>query len=231
MIMVKIHSTKTARGEAAKLHGQIVAAVKSAMNGPGGFTATARQSLKAENSIASGQLRRVTGGEVETHGDRVLGIVRTENYGPYVEFGTKPHWPPLTAILNWVAQKHIAEVKTGEAFIRDGRLQRKTIGGKWRTATLMGHSDAQDLLARHQGGLKLTAGQLRSARLRVSLGVNREYSGTRNATERAQLKAARAIQFHISKHGTKPHPFMEPGADAAFRKLVTRLREVLGGDA
>jgi len=27
------------------------------------------------------------------------------HYAPYVEFGTRPHWPPLEPILRWVTQK------------------------------------------------------------------------------------------------------------------------------
>ena len=221
MIMIRIHSNKTAAMEADQLQEKIVGAMRSAMNGPGGFTATAKSALTVGGHVASKNLRQSTGGEVESDGNRVLGIVRTEVYGPYVEFGTRPHWPPLTALLNWVAQKHIAE---------DTSDKGKAIRGKWRTATQMSFSDAQDMLDRHRAGLKVTNGQLRSARLRVSLGVNREYAARRNATERAQLAAARAIQVHIARHGTEPHPFLVPGIDAAWAKLLDRLRRILGGN-
>lgn len=180
MIMVRIHSTKTAAMEADKLHEQIVGAVRSAMNGPGGFMATARETIKANDQIVTGQLRRSTGGDVESDGNRVLGIVRTEAYGPYVEYGTRPHWPPFQPILDWVQRRGIG-IELNEARLgRDGKLRAPT--------------------------------------------------KNKARTERAQRAIAFLIQRKIARRGTSGKPFLKPGIDAAWTKLLARLRDVLGGD-
>jgi HK97 gp10 family phage protein len=35
-------------------------------------------------------------------------------YGPYVEFGTRPHWPPIAAILEWVKRKGLGAMRTSK---------------------------------------------------------------------------------------------------------------------
>jgi hypothetical protein len=180
VIVVRIHSTKTALAEADRLHDEIVQAVKSAMNGPGGFTAVARENIKANDQIVTGQLRRATLGEVESEDNRVLGIVRTEKYGPYVEYGTKPHWAPIQPLLDWV--------------------QRRGLGIEYNTARLG-----------RDGKMKATRNKAK--------------------TEAAQRSLAYAIQRKIARYGTEAKPFMASAVDAAFKKLLERLRRVFGGEA
>jgi HK97 gp10 family phage protein len=42
-------------------------------------------------------------------GGLVFAVGSTAKYAPYVEFGTRPHWPPLDAIREWCRVKGIPE--------------------------------------------------------------------------------------------------------------------------
>src|SRR4030067_270425 len=53
-----------------------------------------------------GRLRGRLTPEVRPHGNDVWGIVGSNvTYAPYVETGTRPHWPPLSAVETW-ARRH-----------------------------------------------------------------------------------------------------------------------------
>ncbi len=46
---------------------------------------------------------------VETHGKTIeAGVGSNLEYGPFAEFDTKPHWPPLAPIIEWVHRKRLA---------------------------------------------------------------------------------------------------------------------------
>ena len=55
-----------------------------------------------ENTLAS----TVTA-EVEVNGTNYLAVLNLQEYWKYVEEGTKPHWPPPSAILHWVEVKPV----------------------------------------------------------------------------------------------------------------------------
>lgn len=56
--------------------------------------------------VDTGRLRSSISPAVEISGQRVLGIVGSNvKYAPFVELGTKPHYPPLAALEKW-ANRH-----------------------------------------------------------------------------------------------------------------------------
>ena len=56
--------------------------------------------------VRTGNLRRSIMSSVETLGGTQTGIVAAQaGYGRYVESGTKPHTPPLSAIATWANRK------------------------------------------------------------------------------------------------------------------------------
>lgn len=56
--------------------------------------------------VDTGRLRSSISPAVEVAGKRVLGIVGSNvKYAPFVEMGTKPHYPPLAALEKW-ANRH-----------------------------------------------------------------------------------------------------------------------------
>lgn len=53
------------------------------------------------------QLATTVRSEVEVKGTTYEVVLYLEDYWKYVEEGTKPHWPPVDAILNWVQVKPV----------------------------------------------------------------------------------------------------------------------------
>lgn len=76
----------------------------------GTFMHAATQHLRSEvvdrTPAAMGTLRASIHGSVERMADGVLGVVGTaQPYAVPVELGTKPHFPPVQALEDWVRQK------------------------------------------------------------------------------------------------------------------------------
>lgn len=62
--------------------------------------------VKRETPVDTGRLRGSITSEVTGSGKSLKGIVGTNvKYAPYVEFGTRPHFPPLSALEVW-ARRH-----------------------------------------------------------------------------------------------------------------------------
>ena len=55
-----------------------------------------------ENTLAS----TVTS-EVEVHGTTYQVVLNLQEYWKYVEEGTRPHWPPISAIARWIEIKPV----------------------------------------------------------------------------------------------------------------------------
>lgn len=67
-----------------------------------------REGLEAGDHIATGNLYRSVNTEVTLNGQSFVVEFRMPDYGEYLEQGTKPHFPPMDAILNWIRVKRIA---------------------------------------------------------------------------------------------------------------------------
>lgn len=66
-----------------------------------------RDNLVRADSIASGRLFSSVSCRVEQDGRVFLVIMRMEEYWRYLEEGTRPHWPPVSAILKWIQVKPV----------------------------------------------------------------------------------------------------------------------------
>lgn len=67
-----------------------------------------RQGLEDGDHIASGNLYRNVRSEVVLNGQSFIVEFIMPDYGEYLEQGTKPHFPPINQILNWIRVKRIA---------------------------------------------------------------------------------------------------------------------------
>lgn len=71
-----------------------------------GATQHMRSEVVDRTPAAMGTLRASVSASVETMADGMLGIVGTpQPYAVPVELGTKPHFPPVQALEDWVRQK------------------------------------------------------------------------------------------------------------------------------
>jgi HK97 gp10 family phage protein len=68
----------------------------------------ARYYIKQSDAYASGELYDSIVIEVSARG-LAIWVGSTSHYAPFVEFGTRPHFPPLDAIRNWCRVKGIPE--------------------------------------------------------------------------------------------------------------------------
>ena len=68
--------------------------------------AEARRLIKVNDSYASGELYESMEITVTARGLAIY-VASTSHYAPYVEYGTRPHFPPLDAIRRWCALKGI----------------------------------------------------------------------------------------------------------------------------
>ncbi len=86
--------------------------------------------------VDTGRLRASIAPEVTVHGKEVRGVVGSNvKYAPYVETGTKPHWPPPGALAVWAERHGIPEFLVRRSIGTFGTSveAERTIGTKgWR---------------------------------------------------------------------------------------------------
>jgi len=84
--------------------------------------------VQEESPVAGGTFRASIFHEEEVQDTVVMGVVSTPlNYAPAVELGTKPHFPPVEALIDWVRSKlHITDEKSarGVAFLIARKISR-----------------------------------------------------------------------------------------------------------
>jgi HK97 gp10 family phage protein len=68
----------------------------------------ARRNIRSNDSYTSGELYDSIVTEVSARGLAIY-VGSTSKYAPFVEFGTRPHFPPLDAIREWCRLKGIPE--------------------------------------------------------------------------------------------------------------------------
>lgn len=66
-----------------------------------------KQSLKNNNHIASGNLYNTATYKTNINGSWFELTFVLDEAWRYIENGTKPHFPPISAIENWITVKHI----------------------------------------------------------------------------------------------------------------------------
>ena len=66
-----------------------------------------KEHLQEHDRVASGDLMRSIHTEVEVHGTTYEVVMNLADYWKYVEYDTKPHWPPKAAIDKWIFIKPV----------------------------------------------------------------------------------------------------------------------------
>ncbi|MCM1503391.1 MAG: hypothetical protein NC115_12125 [Bacteroidales bacterium] len=66
-----------------------------------------QDSLIRNNRLASGELLNSVEFKVTENGNTFTVFLTLEDYWEYVEYDTKPHWPPLSKILEWIKIKPV----------------------------------------------------------------------------------------------------------------------------
>ena len=71
-----------------------------------------RDKLSLHDHYASGNLINNMTYIIDRGVNSIEVSLKLEDYWKYVENGTRPHWPPVSKILEWVRVKHILPSKT-----------------------------------------------------------------------------------------------------------------------
>ena len=63
--------------------------------------------LKEKDAVASGKLINRVNYQIK-EGDHTFEVsLKLQDYWKYLEYGTKPHWPPVNKILEWIKVKPV----------------------------------------------------------------------------------------------------------------------------
>lgn len=111
---------KTLNPSAAK------AAMKTGLNK--GLTVAANQ-VKVETPVDTGRLRAGTTTEVREQGGEIVGVLgNNATYAPFVEEGTRPHFPPPLALAGWAKRVGANPFVVARAIAKKGTKARRMFG-------------------------------------------------------------------------------------------------------
>jgi len=73
-----------------------------------------QRSARENTPVDTGRLRGSVTYQVRQRGDGARGVIGTAvEYAPFVEFGSRPHWPPLSAMQPWARRHGFPEGQAG----------------------------------------------------------------------------------------------------------------------
>lgn len=96
--------------------------------------------------VDTGRLRASITPEVEMWGNEVIGVVGSNvAYAPFMELGTRPHWPPISALEVWARRHGVSAYLVARAIARRGLAPRKYLERALRQSAarvyrLIGHA-------------------------------------------------------------------------------------------
>lgn len=86
--------------------------------------------LIINDHIATGNLINNLNYTVNVNGSRIEVSLELEDYWKYVEYDTKPHFPPVDALVNWIKAKPVLPHKTFDGKLPDTKQLAYLIGRK-----------------------------------------------------------------------------------------------------
>lgn len=94
--------------EAQRKQEQVIRDLRGApmLNAMRDATLIVERAAKKNAPVDTGRLRASLMPEVRMEKESIVGVVGSNvTYAPYMEFGTRPHWPPIAALETW-ARRH-----------------------------------------------------------------------------------------------------------------------------
>ena len=89
-------------------------------------TLVVTRSARQNAPVDTGRLRASIVPQVVQHSQIVRGIVGSNvAYAPYMELGTRPHWPPLSALVMWARRHGLTAFLVARAIARHGIKARR----------------------------------------------------------------------------------------------------------
>ncbi|MBU1173636.1 MAG: HK97 gp10 family phage protein [Proteobacteria bacterium] len=82
--------------------------------------------------VDTGRLRASITPDVEVGAKEVVGVVGSNVvYAPYMELGTRPHWPPPGALAAWARRHGVSEYVVARAIAARGTKERRFLRGSF----------------------------------------------------------------------------------------------------
>lgn len=106
------------------------------------FQELIKRKIVNKDKKASGSLLASINMSIEVFGERYTVYLNSRDYLKYIELGTKPHWPPVEPLLQWVKDKKLpTKESTGNKNLPTEKqltyLVRRKIGLKGTDAVLL----------------------------------------------------------------------------------------------
>lgn len=80
--------------------------------------------------VDRGVLRASILPEVKSTGKEVIGVVGSDQkHAPFMEFGARPHWPPIAALATWARRHGTSPFLVARAIARNGIKERRFLRG------------------------------------------------------------------------------------------------------
>lgn len=99
-------------------------------------TAVVEEKAKRKTPVDRDRLRSRWKSRIEGMGTGIRGIVGNNVfYAPYVEFGTRPHWPPPGALAVWARRHKIPEFLVARAIAARGNKAVGMLSGALKEST------------------------------------------------------------------------------------------------
>lgn len=102
--------------------------------------------LIESNRIAAGDLLNSVEYKVDVNGSQYEVTLTLADYWKYVEFGTKPHFPPTQALIDWIKIKPVIPRPDANGNIPTPKQLAYLIGRKIATKGTKGSGDLQSAL-------------------------------------------------------------------------------------
>jgi HK97 gp10 family phage protein len=92
-------------------------------------TLVVTRSAKQNSPVDIGLLRASITPSVSSSGNTTTGVVGSNvKYAPFMELGTRPHWPPLAALEVWARRHGTTAYVVARAIARRGLKARRYLG-------------------------------------------------------------------------------------------------------
>lgn len=89
-------------------------------------TLLVQRKAKQNSPVDTGRLRASILPEIRSSENEVLGVVGSNVvYAPYMELGTRPHWPPISAVEVWASRHGMSAFLVARAIAQKGTKPRK----------------------------------------------------------------------------------------------------------
>ena len=103
--------------------------------------------LIENDRIASGDLLNSIEYEVEVLDNKYVVSLNLEDYWKYVEWDTKPHFPPVNALLNWIKIKPVLPTPNGKKKLPTPNQLAYLIGSRIAKRGTKGSHDMEEAIA------------------------------------------------------------------------------------